>query len=236
MLLQVEGDRGKDVRLRGPDVLRPVAVEILRVFKVAGRQELRLPERTRPGPFQSLERNVAAVDDLQCVEEFITKHRSAARVVCQGYERGDGRPDAGEATKVRFEAPDRDNDLRRYAVLGLNLPQHVAILRVHLLREADGLRREPPFEVRLEIEREFRLCPIPLEDLFDRLQPGERALDEFRRDATLDRFRLQRDQPLIEGRRRDNRRHRRRRLRAHSRARHEQYEQKQSLGESHGRF
>ncbi len=64
------------------------------------------------------------------------------------------------------------------------------MLRVHLLRQADGLRRQTPLQVRLEIQRKLRLRAVAFEDLLDRLNAGERAVDELGRDPALNGFGL----------------------------------------------
>ena len=149
VLLQEERHRGKDVGVRGPDVAAAVAVEILRVFQVAGRHELRLPERAGPRPLQALELDVPAVHDLERAEEFRAEHRAAAWIVGQRHESRNRGTHAGEAAEVGLQPPDRDDHFRADAVMSAHTLQERAVARVHLLGRYRSVSR---------VRRRLRYC------------------------------------------------------------------------------
>ena len=82
------------------------------------------------------------------------------------------------------------------------------------LRNAHGRDRQPPPEVGIQVEGELRLHAVPLEHLRQRLDPGERALENLGTDAARRGFRAQFSEPDVERRKRKRqRRHRGNRLR-----------------------
>ncbi len=84
---------------------------------------------------------------------------------------------------------------------------------VHALGRAHRVAREPALQVLLEVEREFRLRAIALEDLVNRLDPRERPVEHLRANPARQRLGPQLGQPLIEWRNRHHRRNRRHILR-----------------------
>jgi hypothetical protein len=70
------------------------------------------------------------------------------------------------------------------------------MLRVHLLRRPNGLRRQSALQVRLEIEREFGLAAIALDHLFDRFDVGQRGVGDFRTNAPLEGLGADGRQPI----------------------------------------
>src|SRR5262249_51802511 len=76
------------VRWRRPDVAAAVAVVVLRVAQVARRHELHLAHRAGPRSLQVVQVDIAAIQDLERVEQLAAKERRAARIP---RERGEGR-------------------------------------------------------------------------------------------------------------------------------------------------
>ena len=94
--------------------------------------------------------DVAAVEDLQRIEELAPEERGAPRIPGERRQRGDGRTNAGEPAVVRFDAPDGGDDPRRHAVGGANLVEQIAITRHRGAAAGNQLRGQPARDVVLE--------------------------------------------------------------------------------------
>ena len=80
-------------------------------------------------PFSLRQVDVAAIEDLERVEQLAAEERRAARIPRERRERRDGRAHAAEAAEVRLHAPDGDDDPRRHAVALADLVEQLALRR-----------------------------------------------------------------------------------------------------------
>ena len=172
---QVVGDGGEHVGRRGPDVAASVAVEILGELQVAGRHELRLPHRARPGSPHVGELDVAPIEDLERREELAAEQRRAALVPGQGRQSGDGRADAGESAEVGLETPDRDDDFGGDAVVRADFLEQRALLHEPFPRARDEPGRQAPRQISLERQHRFCLRAIALDDDRQRFLNGRQC-------------------------------------------------------------
>src|SRR5258708_5237129 len=108
--------------------------------------------------------DVAAVQNLERVEELSTKKRGAPRIPRQRCERPNRGADAAEAPEVRFEPPDADDDPGRDAVALPNLVENRAMEREHLARRADRFRGQPLRYVLLERQHRLGLAPVAFDN------------------------------------------------------------------------
>ena len=178
-----------------------VAVEIFRELQIARRHELHLAHRAGPGAAQAWEVDVAAVHNLQRVEQLASEESGAPRVPGERRERGERRTYPAEAAVVRLDSPDGDDDSRRDAVALGDLIEQRQIGGVGVAAASDELWRQPPGDVFLQREDDFRLRAIALDD--DRLRlddVGERGVDDVLTDASRQRLGAHACQPLGERR------------------------------------
>ena len=176
--LQVMGDRGEHVGRGSPDVPVPVLVEIDGPLQVARRHELRLPHGAGPRAAQGLEGDVAAIDDLQGIEQFTAEERAAPPFPRQRRQRLDGRPDAAEAAEVRFQAPDGDDVPSRHAVGRLHGAQQIAMAGRLLGCGPHHGPRQAPRDVLVHREHDLRLRLVALDHRRRRLEVGQRPVDD----------------------------------------------------------
>src|SRR5262249_19098877 len=108
--------------------------------------------------------DVAAIEDLERVEQLAPEERRAARIPCERCECRHRRPDAAEAAEIRLHAPDGRDDPRRDAVFLADLVQELALVGVAHASSLDALGREYPFQIVLEWKDDLSLRAIALED------------------------------------------------------------------------
>src|SRR6185295_16338693 len=92
--------------------------------EVARGHELRLAHRSGPRSFQARRLDVAAVQNLERVEQLGAGKSRSSRVPRQRGERANGRTDATEDAEVGLDAPDARDDARRHAVLRGDTVEH----------------------------------------------------------------------------------------------------------------
>ena len=118
--LEMVRRRGDEIGHRLHDVAPAVAVGIDREAPIGRRHELRRPERARPGAAQMLLADVAARDDLQRGEQFVAEIVLPAADAGERRGRADHRAVADLRAVVRFDAPDRRDDMAVDAVGSLH--------------------------------------------------------------------------------------------------------------------
>src|SRR5438093_1733366 len=161
---QVVRDRREDVGGRRPDVAPAVAVVILRVLQVTRRHELHLSHRAGPRSAKVREIDVAAVDDLERVEQLAPEERRPPRIPRERRQRHNRRPDAAEAAEVGLQPPDGDDDAWRDAVGLADLGQQGAMLLESLTRSPDEFREARSEEHTSELQSLTNLvCRLLLE-------------------------------------------------------------------------
>ena len=130
---QVVRDGREDVGGRLPDVAAAVAVEVLGVFQVAGRHELRLAHRPCPRAAHVRQLDVRRDRGSRArlnssLRKSVERRGSQASVASAA----DDRPDAGEPAEVRLDPPDGHDDLRRHRVALVDALQEIGVSGRHL--------------------------------------------------------------------------------------------------------
>ena len=199
VVLQVVGDRGEGVGVRGPDVAAAVAVEVDRVTEVARRHELRLAHCPRPGATHARHVDVAARHHRERIVELGSEKGGAPRLPGQRGERlEDGRA-AVSGAKPRLDSPQGDNEPGLHPVGVLDPGQERPVVAQVLLAAADHLRRLAPAVVLLEGGDQLGLAPIALHDPAKRPHAREGAAQQLVTEAARACLLEQLVQPLLEG-------------------------------------
>ena len=163
VLFEIVGDRGQRIGHRFPDVAPPVAIEIDRIYEIFRRQELRLAERPGNRAFHLGQGDMVTLQDLQRGDQLGIEQVAAAARIGLGRQRPDRRFRDRGASESRFPAPDRHDDLLRYAVALLDLVEHGGPL-LHLRAADRNQRRDVVFRQIAPRRGEFRL-PVHLRRL-----------------------------------------------------------------------
>src|ERR1044071_6535195 len=104
-----------------------VAVEVFGEFQIARRHELTLAHRAGPRSLETGQIDVAAIQDLEGVEQLAAEKRRPSRVPRQRRQGGNRRADSGEPAVLGLDAPDGDDDARRDAVTFRDAAQQLAV-------------------------------------------------------------------------------------------------------------
>ena len=160
---------------------------------------MRLAHRARPGPQHLARVDVAPVQNLERVEELAAKERRASGVPGESGKRRDGRTHAAEAAEVGLDAPDRDDRLRRHAILLANLVEQRTVADSHLPSRSDDPRRQTARDVRFQRQHGLGLGAVALdyhpERFVDVLQRG---IDDVPANAARERLTADLGQPVGE--------------------------------------
>ena len=134
---------------------------------------------------QVVQREVAAIDDLERGEQLALEQLGAAAVVRQGRDHAHHRQLAEIARAVfAFQPPDRDDDETRHAELLLDAREQRGVARQHLLALGDAIGRDAGARVLLEVHAErAALAAVERDGRGIVRDAGEGGLDGVLRDA-----------------------------------------------------
>ena len=180
---EIVGDRSEHIRRGGPDVAPAVAVVVDGTSEIAGWHELALAHRAGPGAHHLRRRHVTLVDDAQRLQQLLAEERRAPALVRQGRQRADHRKFAGEAAVVALDPPKGDDEARLDPVIGGDAVQDLVVLLHQLATARDPGWRQHLAVVVAERQPAFRLPPVALDHLGDRLDSVERSIQRRRADA-----------------------------------------------------
>ena len=133
-------------------------------------------------------RNMAFLQDTQRFHQLISEEVGTTRIVGQCHQGLNHIFTAGEVTVVGFYAPDGDNDPGRYAVLGCDLFQGVAVLCQTLTTGLDTPVSDTAIQVHLIGFDKFSLVAIVVDHTLNRCDVHQGLIDDGIADACRSGF------------------------------------------------
>ena len=195
---QIVGGRGDDIGNQVDHVAPPVAVEIDREALERGRHELRRAEGAGPGADQAVGRDVAALQDVERGEELLAEIVAAAADAGERRRRAENGALAAHGAVIRFDAPDRRDNVAVDAIGALGGGEYRRVLRQEFAAAGDALVADQRVEIVPGRFVEFRLGIEQVHDAQIRRQPGGIALEIGAADAAAFGLRPQRRDAIAE--------------------------------------
>ena len=154
---QIVGGRGDDVG-NGIDHVAPaVAVEIDRITLECRRHELRRTERARPRALEPIRPHVAAMNDFERRKEFLPEIILAPADAGERRGRLQHRALADRAAEIRFDPPDRRDDVAVDPIGFLHRREYRLVFRQNLPSAGDAGVVHQKIEIIPQRLRELRL-------------------------------------------------------------------------------
>ncbi len=161
--MQIIGGGGERIRDAVDQVAVAVAVEIDAVFDVVRRRELHPAEFAGPVASHLINGLVAALDDLERVEQLLAEFVAAPAVISQGRQRRQDLELAEQRTVIALEAPHRGDDLARHAIGLLDAAEQRAVLVELGDAVGDAFAAEQTVGELQEGELEYALAGVALD-------------------------------------------------------------------------
>jgi hypothetical protein len=195
------GGRGQHIWDGMAQIDMAVAVVVDAVLDVRRRQKLCLADLAGIGADEIVQRQIAALDDLQGGDKLALEQLGAAAVMRQRRHRADHRQLAHVARAVvAFQRPDRDDHRRGHAELLLDAPEQRGVHLHQFPGAADAGRDDPGGGVFLEAlgVEHAALAAVEGEDSGVGREAGEGLVDDRVRDALALRVARDRGQESVE--------------------------------------
>ena len=174
---QIVRRRTDDVGNRVDHVAPAVAVEIDGKALERRRHELRRSEGAGPGTDQTIGRNVAALQDFQRRQKLFAEIIAAAADAGERRGRAQHRAVAAHGAVIRFDAPDRGDDVAIDAISALGRGENRSVLRQQLAPARDAIVADQEIEIVPGRFVELRLGVEQIHDAQVRREPGGVVLE-----------------------------------------------------------